>query len=621
MSKIKLSFNVDSSLLTGAERLLSILDFEIADSACITVTAVLGDKLGVSLKNNSAVIYYTKKNEFYRELGLLIEHAKQSDEFFITEDNFYSCISAMIDSSRCAVPTVATVKKLIDYMAVMGYSMAMLYTEDTIELEGRPYFGYMRGRYTESELKSIDDYAYDYGIEVIACLELYGHMGAYLRWGEAAEIKDTAGVLLAREEKTFEFVEEILAKVSRCFRSRRVHIGMDEAWDMGRGNFLTKHGYVPPFRIFNEYMERLIQITNKYNMIPMMWSDMYFRVNTTNNGYYEEEIQIPQETIDVIPKEVELIFWHYGEKPYCDDYMLKKHNALGRKIIYAGGLWGWIGHFPEHHYAMDACRFSLNACRNNDVHEAMITIWTNDNAECDLFANLFGMSFFAEMCYDNSVGDDKLRERFEACTGGNYDAFYEMSLYHNSFNEDDDYSSHYSTRFLGKPLFWQDIMEGLYDTHLFKKQMSGHYAAAAEQMKTHAADRWNYLYDFAYKVFDYLAAKTYIAENLVPSYKSGDKEMLARIANELLPSLKAKTIAVHEANKAMWFDKYKVIGWSNLDIRYGGMASRCDTAKLLLDRYLNGELETLEELDEERLPKGLSGFEVYSSMATPIGKI
>ena len=156
-------------------------------------------------------------------------------------------------------------------------------------------------------------------------------------------IKDTSEVLLAREEKTFEFVDELVSTVASCFRSKRIHIGMDEAWDMGRGNFLTKHGYVPPFEIFTEYMERIIQITNKYGLTPMMWSDMYFRISSGNNGYYGKDTVIPKEVADKIPEEVELVFWHYGEAEGCDDYMMKKHNELGRKVIYAGGLWGWIG--------------------------------------------------------------------------------------------------------------------------------------------------------------------------------------------------------------------------------------------------------------------------------------
>ncbi len=614
MSEIKLNFHVDETFHAGIARLAPLLGYTCGDGIC--VTAVAGDKNGVTLCDGKATIYYTKKPVFFRELGILIENLKTASSFSLFEDSYYDCISAMIDASRCAVPTVASVKQLIDRMAIMGYSMIMLYTEDVIALEKRPYFGYMRGRYTAEELREIDDYAYSYGIEAIACLECYGHMGKYLIWPEAAAIKDTAEVLLAREEKTFAFLEELIATAASCFRSRRIHIGMDEAWDMGRGNFLNKNGYVAPFQIFNEYMTRLIGITKKYGLKPMMWSDMYFRVNTDNNGYYNEDTVIPQETIDQIPEDVELVFWHYGEGPHCDDYMLKKHNLLGRKIIFAGGLWGWIGHFPEHNYALESTRFSLNACRNNQVREAMITIWSNDNAECDLFANLYGLSFFAELCYDNNASDEKLARRFEASTGGVARAFYEMSFYHNSFTEKDDYAPRFHDRFLGKPLFWQDIMEGLFDTHLYKKKMSDHYAKAAANMKGLDRSQWGYLYDFACKVFDYLAVKTLIAENLVPAYRADDRKMLEQIASVLLPRLKEKTIAVHEAHKTMWFAHNKVIGWQNLDIRYGGVAARCDTAKMLLENYLSGSLPGLEELDEPRLHKDIFGFQHYSHIAT-----
>ncbi len=620
--KISLSTPEESALKElniGIKRLENVLNFEITDkNADITIVAKESDKTGVKTENGSAVITYTKKHLFFRELAVALEHYKEP--FFEQwEDDHFKTVSVMIDASRGAVPTVSGIEKLVDYLAVMGYNMAMLYTEDVVEIKERPYFGYMRGRYTKEELKAIDDYAFEYGIEMIPCLECYGHMEKYLMWGEADAIKDTGSVLLARSEKTFEFLDQYIGAVAECFRSKRIHIGMDEAWDMGRGRFLTKHGYVPPFEIFNEYMDRLIAITNKYGLVPMMWSDMYFRVCTNNNGYYGEHINIPPEVSSKIPKEVELIFWHYGEMPKCDDYMMKKHKALDRNILYCGGLWSWIGHFPEHNYAMESSRFSLEACRNNDIHEAMISIWTNDNAECDLFANLFGLSFFAELCYDKDASDEKLSSRFKATTGGDWDAFYSMSFYHNSFyGENDDYSDNkWPQRFLGKPLFWQDIMEGLYDTHLFEKSMSGHYAACAAFQKEHInGGKWDTLYEFAYKVFDYMATKTLIAENLVPAYNNGDKDTLKEIADLLLPALKEKTVAVHEAHKALWFEKLKALGWSNLDIRYGGMASRCDTAKFIIDRYLNGEDDKIEELEEERLHKGLSGFINYSSIAT-----
>ena len=62
----------------------------------------------------------------------------------------------MLDCSRGAVYTVPAIQKFIDLIAQMGYGSLQLYTEDVYTLEGEPYFGYMRGRYSEDELRSLD---------------------------------------------------------------------------------------------------------------------------------------------------------------------------------------------------------------------------------------------------------------------------------------------------------------------------------------------------------------------------------------------------------------------------------------------------------------------------------
>jgi hypothetical protein len=65
----------------------------------------------------------------------------------------------MIDCSRNGVLTVETTKTLLRYFALLGINMCQLYTEDTYEIPGEPWFGYFRGPYTFDELKAIDDYA------------------------------------------------------------------------------------------------------------------------------------------------------------------------------------------------------------------------------------------------------------------------------------------------------------------------------------------------------------------------------------------------------------------------------------------------------------------------------
>ena len=68
------NFQVDSKLLCGIERLQSILNFTCGEG--ITVTAEQGEKLGVTLRDSKAVIYYDKPFRFFRELyfsGKLLE--------------------------------------------------------------------------------------------------------------------------------------------------------------------------------------------------------------------------------------------------------------------------------------------------------------------------------------------------------------------------------------------------------------------------------------------------------------------------------------------------------------------------------------------------------------------
>ena len=614
---MKLNLKVNEELLLGAKRLAPILGIEICEDG-ITVEAVCGERIGVTLKDGKATVYYKNAVQFYRGLGILVERAKDAAVLDVTEDCPYKTVSTMIDASRGSVPTVKTVKRLLDRLALMGYNMMMLYTEDVIELEGRPFFGYMRGRYSIEELREIDDYAYEYGIEVIPCIECYGHMERYLIWPEAAPIKDTPTVLLAREEKTFEFLEELIKTVSSAFRSRRIHIGMDEAHDMGRGAFFDKHGYVPPFEIFNEYMARLIAITNKYGLRPMMWSDMYFRVHSANGqDYAGRNIVIPESTKRLIPDGTELVFWFYGEHPDadCEDYMIEKHQALEKNLIVATGAWTWAGHFPENNMMMLSNKHTLDACRRHGVDEVMFTIWANDNAECDLFASLFGLSYFAECCYCAEPSNELLRSRFEATTGGDYDLFYKMCYYHNDFEQSLEFS-HRDKRFLGKQLFWQDVLAGLYDRALWDKPMSEHYALAMKEFAGEHEGEWAYLYDLAYASMKYLYEKTYIAERLVDAYKKNDAEMLADIANNRLPALKDACISLRARHKAAWFEISKAFCWQNMDVRYGGIEARCDTAIELITAYLDGRIDKIEELDAERLPLHFHAYVGYMRSST-----
>ena len=163
---LKLNFaEIDASLVTGIKELEEQLGIiNCADGIKIKAEEC-GEGINISHTEHGVLVRYGRKCEFFRALSQLRNVIKSGKE--VDEKSFMTDLCFMADVSRNAVLNMASVKRLIRYMALMGYSSLMLYTEDTFEVDGYPYFGHMRGRYTKEDLREIDDYAYGFGIEVI----------------------------------------------------------------------------------------------------------------------------------------------------------------------------------------------------------------------------------------------------------------------------------------------------------------------------------------------------------------------------------------------------------------------------------------------------------------------
>lgn len=107
--------------------------------------------------------------------------------------------------------------------------------DENCKFDETPYGGY----YTQDEIRDIVAYAADRAITVIPEIDLPGHMlsaltaypelgctgGPYEVWGRWGVADD---VLCPGQEKTFEFLEDVLDEVVGLFPSELIHIGGDE---------------------------------------------------------------------------------------------------------------------------------------------------------------------------------------------------------------------------------------------------------------------------------------------------------------------------------------------------------------------------------------------------------
>ena len=175
--KIKFSGDI-GELKAGIETVLPLIGMELSESGVhISVSRSKDKGFSVRKEGEGFSVSYSEKAAFFRALSFLKEGRE------VSEDLHFESVGAQIDVSQTnALPKLSEFPELLGRMALMGMNRLILYMEDSFEIAEEPYFGYMRSRYTESELRAIDDIGYSLGIEVFAAIEGLSHLSKVLKW-------------------------------------------------------------------------------------------------------------------------------------------------------------------------------------------------------------------------------------------------------------------------------------------------------------------------------------------------------------------------------------------------------------------------------------------------------
>ena len=384
------------------------LGFARAGQGGLSVALRQGGCLRAEKRADGVVVTWAEPVQVYRALSLLRQHWAE-DAFCIEETPCFETAGMMFDVSRNAVLQPDTLRFFLRKMAMMGLNLGMMYTEDTYEVPGQPYFGYQRGRYSADELRALDDYADMLGVELCPCIQTLGHLNRALHWPALAHLKDNEEVLLADDAQTYAFLEELIAAAAAPYRSKRIHIGMDEAHGIGLGAHLRRHGYEDPHTIIRRHLSRVLEITRRHGLSAMMWSDMYFRPDSPTDGYYDSGMP-SAEAVAAVPPDVTLVYWDYyheTEQEYTD--MLQKHAALPAPTVFAGGIWTWCGPAPDYAKTLAAAVPALTACKKAGVPLVLATAWGDNGAEANLTSALLGMQLYAEFMYTGTYDAGSLR--------------------------------------------------------------------------------------------------------------------------------------------------------------------------------------------------------------------
>ncbi len=467
-------------------------------------------------------------------------------ELTFKKDNIpFNRFATKVDCSHNAVWKISSLKKWVDITSNLGYNSLMLYTEDTYEIDGHPYFGYGRGRYSKEELKELDAYALERSVELIPSIATLSHLPTIFRWPQYATILDTYDILMCEDERTYELIDAMLATCAECFSSRTIEINMEEVELLGRGKYLTIHGYESGADIFQRHWNKVCDMAKKHGFTTVLHSD--------------------------------------GKKTVC--CTRAESWAVGEVFVRNGFN-------PENNYSIDVLRRQMKEAMDGKIENMMVCFFGDDGGECSRFAGLPGLFYASEIAKgisDKSV----IKQHFEEMFGIPFDQFMLMDL--TQHNETVEYGVH-PTRYI----LYNDPFMGLLDETIPEHTRADHEQLVQLLSPLCEHSEWGYMFRTVRDLCAVTAAKCDIGQRIHAAYQNGDEAKLRQLANDLC-HIRGLVEAFYKSFRKQWMTENKGHGFDVSDVRIGGVVMRLNHCAERLEAYCAGTVDRIAELEDELL--------------------
>jgi hexosaminidase len=249
----------------------------------------------------------------------------------------------MLDISRDKVPTTETLYASIERLAALKVNQVQLYSEHTFAYRNHPEVHRAASPFTAEEIIELDAFCRAHHVELVPNQNCLGHMNRWLaheRYRPLAiapnGFTDPYGIsrdpmtIEPRNPESLALVRELLAELLPLFTSHRVHVGLDEAWELPHERIDDFLDWVATLRGLPELSRREM----------LMWGDML-------TGHTD--------LLEKLPADVTVCEWGYDDW-YPFDERCAALAAAGRRFWVAPGTSSWLSILGRLTNARTTCR-------------------------------------------------------------------------------------------------------------------------------------------------------------------------------------------------------------------------------------------------------------------------
>ena len=243
----------------------------------------------------------------------------------------------MMDMSHGAVPTVDEVKRQIALLARFKANQYFIYVEANLRLEGYPLLQ-QPSDWTKADVADIVAFARERHIDVVPCVELYGHLHDVFRRekysGEAA--LEHGGEANPANKDVQQLLEDWLRQYAAMFPSPWFHLGFDEPFELERAGSKAAGGLAPDV-LWLRHLQRMAKLATDLGKRPLFWADI-------DEGAYIFN-KYPGLAAG-LPKDAIAAPWFYDARPNYDN-LLDLFATNHVPILVASGISDWDNIAPD----------------------------------------------------------------------------------------------------------------------------------------------------------------------------------------------------------------------------------------------------------------------------------
>lgn len=263
----------------------------------------------------------------------------------------------MLDVSRNKVPTMNTLKKLIDLFASWKINEVQLYTENTFAYQNHPVAWEGFSPMTAGEILELAQFCRERFIDLVPNQTSFGHMNQWLEHDQYKYLAELPGpnsghVMSPAIPGTMNLMSELFAELLPNFSSQYFNINSDETEALGTGRSKEMVEEKGKGRVYLDYILQLKGEVDKYGRTTQFWGDIILKY---------------PELIPELPKDMIALVWGY-EANYPFDLNCKKFREAGCPFYVCPGTSSWNSLVGRNQNAFDNLK---NAAMNGLKYGAL----------------------------------------------------------------------------------------------------------------------------------------------------------------------------------------------------------------------------------------------------------